>query len=261
MNEQEQMQFFYEIFDSSLPRLGPGDDASTRKALSMVLPVLLERKDIPDSLKLTILDLGCGNGAQTMQLAKYTDGSITSIDNHQPFLDELQRRAGAAGVSKKITVLQRDMRNPGLEKESFDLIWSEGALYIMGFREALKACHDLLSPKGMLAASEMSWLKPDPPQECRDYLAEVYPAIVDNEANLAAIRSFGYEISGYFVLPESAWRVSYYQPIEDRLRSLRGKYAADPGKMKMIESMQLEIDIYRKYSAYYGYVFYLMQKC
>ena len=71
MDEQEQMQFFYEIFDASLPRLGPGDDASTRKALDMLLTTRPQRKDA----KLRILDIGCGNGAQTIQLAKYADGS------------------------------------------------------------------------------------------------------------------------------------------------------------------------------------------
>jgi len=36
MNQQEQMEFFYEIFDASLPRLGPGNDASTKKALELL---------------------------------------------------------------------------------------------------------------------------------------------------------------------------------------------------------------------------------
>ncbi|MBP7937125.1 MAG: hypothetical protein KA354_20970 [Phycisphaerae bacterium] len=44
MNEQEQMQFFYEILDSSLLRLGPGTEASTQKALEIVMAGQPSRK-------------------------------------------------------------------------------------------------------------------------------------------------------------------------------------------------------------------------
>jgi cyclopropane fatty-acyl-phospholipid synthase-like methyltransferase len=157
MDEQEQMQFFYEIFDASLPRLGPGDDASTRKALDMLLTTRPQRKDA----KLRILDIGCGNGAQTIQLAKYADGTITAVDNHKPFLDELQRRAEAESLSAKIEFCLKDMRALGIEMGSFDLIWAEGSLFIMGFREGLEACHDLLTPSGLLAARKICHYRPN----------------------------------------------------------------------------------------------------
>jgi len=261
MNQQERIQFFYEIFDSSLPRLGPGDDASTKKALNMLLSAKLQRKDPSDPTTLNILDIGCGNGAQTIQLAKHVDGTITAVDNHQLFLDELQRRAEAEGVSEKIQLYLRDMRYLELDESSFDLIWSEGALYIMGFREGLEACHHLLTPGGLLAATQLSWLRPDPPSECQEYFAHEYPVMVDVATNLATIKSCGYEVLGHFTLPESAWWMSYYHPLEDRLQSLREKHAADPKRIEVIESVQMEIEIYRRYSTYYGYVFYLIQRC
>jgi len=256
MDEQEQMQFFHEMFDASLPRLGPGDDASTRKALDMLLATRPQRKDA----KLRILDIGCGNGAPTIQLAKYAAGTITAVDNHKPFLDELQRRAEAEGLSGKIEFCLKDMRALGIEMGSFDLIWAEGSLFVMGFREGLEACRGLLTPRGLLAASELSWLRPDPPSECREFFANAYPAMVDIAANLAAIESCGYEVLGHFTLPESAWWTPYLHPLEDRLQSLREKYATDPERIEAIESIHREIEIYRKYSSYYGNVFYLMQR-
>jgi ubiquinone/menaquinone biosynthesis C-methylase UbiE len=260
MNENEPTAFLYEIFDASLPRLGPGDDQSTEKALDMLLSANPKLTDAVDSANLKILDLGCGNGAQTIQLAKRLNGTILAVDNHQPFLDELQRRAKAEGVSDKIQLYPADMQNLGLADESFDLIWSEGALYNMGFREGLAACRKLLVPGGLMAVSELVWLRPDRPAACRQFFADEYPAMVDVDSNVSMIPGCGYALLGHFTLPESAWQESFYHPLVNRLRSLHKKYAADPQRLEMIESTQLEIDMYNTYSAYYGYEFFLMQR-
>ena len=253
-------EFFYEIFDASLPRLNPGDEALTLKALNM-LGWAGPRREKPAVARATwILDLGCGNGGPTITLARHTEGSILAVDNHQPYLDELQRRAEAAGVSDRIQVSLRDMRTLEKSEGPFDLIWSEGALFVMGFREGLAVCHSLLAPGGGLAASELCWLRPDPPAECREFFAAGYPAMADIEANLAAIRACDYEIVGHFTEPESTWWESYCRPLEARLRTLRKRHAADPEKLSMIEGIQREIDIYRQYSAFYGDVFFVMRR-
>jgi SAM-dependent methyltransferase len=246
-------EFFYEIFDPSLPRLGAGNEAATIKALHML-------RSAKPRHTISILDLGCGNGGPTVTLAQHTEGSILAVDNHQPYLDELQRRAAAAGVSGRIQVSLRDMRSLEKNDGPFDLIWSEGSLFVMGFREGLAACHSLLAPGGELAVSELCWLRPDPPADCRRYFDMAYPAIADIEANLAVIRACDYEVLGHFTLPESAWWEHYYHPLEERLRSLRKRYAADVEKLSMVESIQAEIDLYRQYSAFYGYAFYGMRR-
>jgi SAM-dependent methyltransferase len=259
MDPQEQLPFLYEIFDPSLPRLGPGDTASTIKALTLLLSAGGQR--IVDPVPgYKILDIGCGVGAQTIALARHIEGTIVALDNHQPFLTELQRRAEAEGVADKIRPYQKDMRDAGLEKGSFDLIWSEGALYIMGFAQGLTACHDLLAEGGSMAVSELCWLKPDPPEACRQYFASEYPVIADVDANLATIKKCGYDLVGHFTLPESAWLESFYVPLEERLQLLRKKYIADQERMDLIDSVEMEIALYRRYGNYYGYEFFLMQK-
>ena len=260
MDPREQTEFFYEMFDASLPRLGVGNEATTEKAISTLLAAMSQGKGGPVLRPRRILDIGCGNGPQTVCLAQHVDGSILAVDNHQPFLDELQRRAAAAGVSGRIQVSLRDMRTLTKDDGPFDLIWSEGAIFVVGFREGLAAWHSLLAPGGGLAVSEMAWLRADPPAECRQFFAGVHPAMAGVDAHLAAIEACGYEILEYFTEPESAWWDSLYRPLENRLRSLRTRYAGDAERLSVIEAIQAEIDIYRKYSAYYGNVFYQMRR-
>ena len=90
MYENTQMAFLYEIFDAGLPRLGPGDAHTTRKALDMLLAKSLKPAAGSASAGMRVLDLGCGNGAQTIALAQAIAGTILAVDNHQPFLDELR---------------------------------------------------------------------------------------------------------------------------------------------------------------------------
>jgi len=260
MYDEEQMQFFYEIFDASLPRLGPGDSTSTRKAVDMVLSASSRSKGASGPVRFRVLDIGGGNGAQTIELARYLDGNIIAVDNHQPFLDELRLRAEVAGVSGKITTLLGDMHALGMEGEVFDLIWSEGALNLMGFGDGLKVCYDLLVPGGFLAVTELCWFRPDPPAECRRFFAAAYPAIAGIDKNLALIKACGYKAIGHFTLPASSWLEEYYLPLEERIGLLQERYASDPGRTGILHSIQTEIEIYRKYCDYYGYVFYVMSR-
>lgn len=109
MDQREQWQFFYEIFDASLPRQGPGDDASTLRALRTLLKLRGEVQSSSQPAPVRILDIGCGSGAQTLQLARHIDGTIVALDNHRPFLDELESRARAEGLLDKIELHLKDM--------------------------------------------------------------------------------------------------------------------------------------------------------
>jgi cyclopropane fatty-acyl-phospholipid synthase-like methyltransferase len=140
------MNIFWELH-SNLPREAPGDSASTARAYAAAT-------NLPPRPK--ILDIGCGPGMQTLELGRLSQGEIIAIDFQQPFLDELTRRAKEAGLEKQIQARKMSMHEMDFAPELFDLVWSEGAIYIMGFEQGFKACRPFLKPGGYMAVTEAS---------------------------------------------------------------------------------------------------------
>ncbi len=242
-------EFMYELFHD-MPRQGPGSDECTRRAYNMLV-------DLPPQPH--ILDIGCGSGMQTLELARISHAWITAVDNHQPFLDDLNRRAGCEGLSNRIETINASMFELPFEPTSFDVIWSEGAIYIIGFENGLRRWRPLLKPGGFMVASEISWLQPDPPADLCSYWKNEYPGIRHIAENREVIRRAGYDEAGHFILPESGWWDDFYKPLQKRIDLLRRKYARNREAAEILDGSQVEIDMYRKYPHYYGYVFYLMR--
>jgi ubiquinone/menaquinone biosynthesis C-methylase UbiE len=241
----------FEVFldvQRGLPRQGPGSEGSTLKALSLC-------GGMPERPR--VLDIGCGPGMQTLVLAQALDGRIAAADTSREYLDELQARAEAAGVFDRIEILNEDMSELPFRPQSFDLIWSEGAAYIMGFEEALTAWKQLLKPGGCIAVSELVWLRSDPPCEVAEFFGSEYPAMTDVETNLETVRRCGYEPLGHFTFPDADWWDDYYRPLKMKLPGLYKKYAGDEKALQVIESTAREIDMRRRFGAYYGYEFFI----
>lgn len=241
---------FFEVHHD-LPREAPGSEESTQRAYSMI-PAL------PASPR--ILDVGCGPGAQSVLLARLSGGTVFGIDTHMPFLRDIQQRAARAGGSGRALPARMSMFELGFPPETFDLIWSEGAVYIRGFAESLRAFLPLLKPGGCVAVTEASWLRGDPPAEIRDYWAENYPEMVSRESNRAAALALGYRELGGFVLPREDWIEGYLGPISRRIAMLREKYRGNAEANRALDLLKVEGDLFPKYLDWFGYVFYILKK-
>lgn len=242
-------ELFYEIHND-LPREGPGDNESTLRAFRML-------DKLPGNARL--LDIGCGPGMQTVQLAKALNGTITALDNHQPFLDQLKASACREKVLDKITIVNGSMFEMSFPPRSFDIIWSEGAIFIIGFERGLKEWKKYLKNGGYLVVSELSWLRQDGPPEVKEFFQREYPVMLPVSQNLKIIEDAGYSPIGSFVLPESSWWDNYYLPIEKKMKQLPRKYPGSAEMKQFIDMHREEIEMYREYSAYYGNVFFIMQ--
>jgi ubiquinone/menaquinone biosynthesis C-methylase UbiE len=247
---EHQMDVFFEIHSGNL-REGPGDNESTQRAFSFL-------KDITD--KPLIADIGCGPGMQTIELAKISNGKIIAIDNHQPFLDFLDKKVELEDFPGEIETCPGTMEELPFEKNSLDIIWSEGAIYIMGFEAGLKCWSEYLKSKGYIAVTEISWLKNNPPKELNDFWMSVYPEMASISDKIKVIEKLGLLSTANFVIPAKSWWDNYYNPISQKLPSLKEKYKNDSEAQRIIEEEITEQELFRKYSDYYGYVFYIMQK-
>ena len=233
-----------------LPKQGPGSDDSTRRALALV-------PELTNAPK--ILDLGCGPGRQSLVLARETGGHVTAVDLLPPFLEQLDERAKAAQLADRIATLRASMDDLPYEDESFDLLWSEGAIYNIGFGNGLRSWRRLLRPGCSLAVSEASWLIDEPPERIQSFWDKHYPAMQSREANEFAVGKAGYRLLGSFVLPEAEWWDDYYTPIDERIVALR-RERSDDGWVAALEAAEEESSIVRDCDSSFGYVFYVMQK-
>ena len=101
-------------------RQGPGSPDVTRRAMGLA--------GLDGSRPLEIADIGCGTGGASLELARMLDARITAVDFLPSFLDVLRQRAQAQGLGRIIT-LEASMDALPFTDASFDVIWSEGAVY------------------------------------------------------------------------------------------------------------------------------------
>lgn len=228
---------------------GVGRERYTARAYRMIPPI--ERP--------SILDIGCGSGGLTVALARLSGGWVTGVDIHGPDLEELRRRAQREGLSNRVSALNCSMFEMALADGSFDIVWSEGAIYVVGFERGLRDWRRLIKPGGYQVVHDAAWLRPDPPREIAGALAKGFRGIRSVPESVEVIRRCGYRLLGHFTLPEDAWWVEYYGPLEDRIRELREKYSGDSEALAELEREQREVDTYRKHRRWYGSAFFVMR--
>ena len=241
---------FYRLYEG-LPQQGPGSDALTLRALGSIQP-------LPPSPR--VLDLGCGSGRQTLALARALRTRVLAIDNHEPFLRELERRAAGASLGPLVETRCADMGSPGLAPGTFDLVWSEGAIYILGFADGLRAWRPLLAPGGHLAVSECSWLVEERPAEIAAFWQAAYPTMGSIPANCETAGRAGFEVLDAFPLPPSAWWDDYYRPLLARVEELEPEARHNEVLAGAIAEVRQEVELFERFGATYGYVFYVCRK-
>lgn len=243
-------EIFFQVFEH-LPRQGPGNRACAARALGLC-------HELPACP--AVLDMGCGVGGQTLHLAELTAGSIVAIDSHAPSIERLKAAVAMRGLSHRVSAIVGDMARPGQPPGAFDLVWSEGALYNLGLREALRICHGLLRPGGYLAFTDAIWRKENPPPEVKAGFDLDYPGMGRLEDDVAAIRDNGFELVGHFTLPDEAWWDDFYAPMVQRIAELRGLHAGDAEASAILDQLAQEPELHRRHAEFFAYEFFVARR-
>lgn len=238
-------ELFFELF-TGLPRQGPGDDASTLEALALVPGIGPGTR---------VLDIGCGTGRQTRTLARAGLTHVLGIDNHPPFVEVANRLAREEGLADRVSFQVGDMRHLAFPDRSFDLLWCEGAIYVIGFEDGLRHWQRLLKSTGHLVVSEACWVKPDPPPECLAFWMSEYPAMRSVATLLDVVETCGWETLSHFTLPRASWWTDYYEPLQRNVVAFRQRHRHDPVAQELAGRVEREIDVWQRYSEFYSYEF------
>jgi SAM-dependent methyltransferase len=240
-------------FHLEADRQGPGSAIETLKALSFI--------EIENKEHLKIADIGCGTGAQTIALAQHLNGNIIAVDLANKFLEKLNKNAKDLGLSDKISTLNIPMDNLPFEDEELDIIWSEGAIYNIGFDTGISQWKRYLKKGGYLAVSELSWITNERPKEIEEYWSNAYPQITTISNKIQSLERSGYLPVAHFILPVYCWLDNYYTPMKNRFDRFLEKYQYSDAAMSIVQQDQEEIRLYEKYKDFYSYGFYIAKKC
>jgi ubiquinone/menaquinone biosynthesis C-methylase UbiE len=196
-------------------------------------------KALPEMQDPVILDVGCGTGVVAMELARLSGGRVVGIDIDQIALDDLNKKIEQAGLVTRVKTVNCSMRDMRFKDESFDIVWCEGAVFVMGFEGALKEWRRFIKPHGYLI---------------------LHARIVDIEKRIGLIPSAGYQLLESFVIPKESWWDDYYSPMENLIEGLRHRYQNDRDALASLDEAQEEIDDFKTKPEYQGSVFYVMQR-
>jgi ubiquinone/menaquinone biosynthesis C-methylase UbiE len=201
----------------------------TRKAFRM----------LPKLDKPRILDIGCGSGMPTMELARLSNGEVVGLDIDQGLLDVLRGNVEKAGLSDRVKVINRSLLDMNFPDESFDIIWAEGSINVIGFKRGLQEWKRLLKPSGfMMVHDERGSVK----------------------EKLEQISSCGYELLGYFELDVDTWRTEYFAPLEKLVLEAQVKYGGDIGASEALHEAQRELDMFKENAERNSSVCFVMRK-
>ena len=236
---------------SSMERQGPGSPEVTITALSFI-------DNLTDESK--IVDIGCGTGGQTMVLANHAPVQITGIDLFAEFVRIFDVNSRKLNLQDRVRGVIASMDNLPFRDEDFDLIWSEGAIYNIGFERGINEWRKFLKKGGFIAVSEASWFTEKRPVEIDNFWKDAYPEIdiISNKVN--QMQEAGYIPVATFVLPENCWTDHFYTPQISAQEKFLKKYAGNKTAEELVNNQRYEAELYYKYKEFYGYVFYIGKK-
>jgi ubiquinone/menaquinone biosynthesis C-methylase UbiE len=194
---------------------------------------------LPKLDKPRILDIGCGSGVPTMELARLGQGEVIGIDIDQPALGKLNRKIREAGFSNRVRAVNCSMLDMVFPDESFDVIWSEGSIFVIGFERGIQEWRRLLKPNGFMV---------------------IHDEKGNVEKKLEQISKCGYKLLGYFILSEDTWWTEYFAPLENLTAKYQTRCTDDPHALEEINQARRELEMFKNNPERNNSVYFVIQK-
>ena len=179
---------------------------------------------LPRLVRPYILDIGCGSGISTLELARLSQGEVLGIDIDRPALDKFTTKIKEAELTNRVQAINCSMFDMDFPDEVFDIIWSEGSIYAIGFEKGLREWRRFLKPGGFMVVH-------DEQGNVREKLEQ--------------ISSCGYELLDYFILSKEIWWTEYFAPLEKLIVKTQTRYADDLQTLTEINQAWRELGMFK----------------
>jgi ubiquinone/menaquinone biosynthesis C-methylase UbiE len=186
-----------------------------------------------------ILDIGCGSGVPTMELARLGQGEVIAIDIDQSALDNLTGKVRQAGLSDRVRAVNCSILDMAFPDGSFDIVWSEGVIFVIGFQRGIQEWKRFLKPGGFMV---------------------IHDEKGDVQEKLQQISQCGYKLLGYFTLSQETWWTEYFAPIEKLIAESQISHANDPHTLEELGQARMELEMFRRNPERNNSVYFAMQK-
>ena len=186
-----------------------------------------------------ILDIGCGSGVPTLELARLSNGEVTALDTDGEALQRLNTKIRQANLEDQVHIIEKSMTQMDFPNESFDILWAEGSTFVIGFKNALKSWKRFLKPNGYFV---------------------VHDEAENLEKKLHDVTACGYRLVDWFSIGDDIWWLNYYEPLNREIQQIHRSNPTDPELKAALKRAKKEIQGYQKFPWRYRSVYFIMQK-
>ncbi len=174
-----------------------------------------------------------------MELARLGQGEVIGIDIDQPALDKLTLKIKEAGFSNRVQAVNCSILGMVFPDDSFDIIWSEGSIFVIGFERGIQEWNRFLKPNGFMV---------------------IHDEKGNVEEKLEQISNYGYKLRGYFILSEDIWWTEYFAPLEKLVAKWQTSYTEDPYTLEELNQAQRELEMFKNNPERNNSVYFVIQK-
>lgn len=187
-------------FFSRMPRSEPGGTTFTSTYLSSV-PIKATDK---------IAEIGCGNGGNTVWIARSRCCRVVAVDDEPRYLERTRTLCEEGGTAGLVTTVRADYTSLPFPEAGFRAVIAEAAAMRLGLKQALTLWRPIVKPDGHLCVAYPGVVNKGAPKEVRgpleERMAEPMGTLEDYEKLAIAA---GYEITNQTTLHSDLWEMFY----------------------------------------------------